>query len=214
MFHDVTVDRWRRGVPTADWFSMDRLTRLLLEAQRGDRDALEQFVVETHRDVLDLCRHLGDRDNADDLAQETYRRAVASLPRYRAEGPARNWLLTIARRTCVDATRRRARRRRLRQRVTELAVDEHIVPTPITERPEIDELLARLDDDRRAAFVLTQLTGFQYHEAADLLGVPVGTVRSRVARAREQLLHIVNDTDQATDFVDREPRAVNERPGT
>ena len=62
--------------------------------------------------------------------------------------------------------------------------------------------------------MLTQLTGFQYHEAADLLGVPIGTVRSRVARAREQLLDIVNQTEQATDFVDREPRAVNERPGT
>ncbi len=191
---------------------MDRLTRLLLDAQAGDRDALEQFVVATHRDVLDLCRHLGDRDNADDLAQETYRRAVASLHRYRAEGPARNWLLTIARRTCVDATRRRARRRRLRQRVSELAVDDHLVPAPVTERPEIDELLARLDGDRRAAFVLTQLNGFQYHEVAELLGVPIGTVRSRVARAREQLLDVVAAIER--DAESGEPRAANERPGT
>lgn len=217
MFHVVTVDRWRPGVPAADWWAMDRLTRLLLDAQRGDRDALEQFVVATHRDVFDLCRHLGDRDNAEDLAQETYRRAVASLPRFRADGPARHWLLTIARRTCVDATRRRARRRRLRQRVSELAVDEHVTPMPVTERPEIDELLARLDDDRRAAFVLTQLSGFQYHEAADLLGVPIGTIRSRVARAREQLLDIVDETRrhaEADEVDDREPRAGGERPHT
>lgn len=192
---------------------MDRLTRLLLDAQRGDRDALEQFVVATHRDVLDLCRYLGDRDNADDLAQETYRRAVASLHRYRADGPAKHWLLTIARRTCVDATRRRSRRRRLHRRVAELAVDEHVVPAPVTDRPEIDELLHQLDDDRRAAFVLTQLNGFQYHEAADLLGVPIGTVRSRVARAREQLLGILHETERDADDDGREPRAANERPG-
>lgn len=190
---------------------MDRLTKLLLDAQRGDRDALEQFVVETHRDVLDLCRYLGDRDNVDDLAQETYRRAVASLHRYRADGPARHWLLTIARRTCADATRRRSRRRKLRRRVVETAVDDHVSPSVVTERPEIEQLLGRLDDDRRAAFVLTQLNGFQYHEAADILGVPIGTIRSRVARAREQLLDLVRE-DELTDRTG-EPRAVNERPG-
>ena len=64
-----------------------------------------------------LCRYLGDAQYADDLAQETYERAIGSLHRYRAEGPARGWLLTIARRTCVDHTRRAARRRRLDDRV-------------------------------------------------------------------------------------------------
>jgi RNA polymerase sigma-70 factor (ECF subfamily) len=197
---------------------MDHLTRLLLDAQAGDRDALEQFVAATHRDVLELCRYLGDRDNADDLAQETYQRAVSSLHRYRATGPARHWLLTIARRTCADAARRRSRRRRLRQRVAELSVDEHTVPAPVTERPEIDELLHELDDDRRAAFVLTQLHGFRYDEAAEMLGVPIGTIRSRVARARDQLVSALHadDADAAADAdtdVEREPPDSLRRPG-
>lgn len=183
---------------------MDRLTTLLLDAQAGDRAALERFVAETHRDVIDLCRYLGDRDNADDLAQETYQRAVASLHRYRATGPARHWLLTIARRTCADATRRRSRRRRLDQRVA--AWPDEVATRPDTERPEIDELLARLDDDRRAAFVLTQLSGFQYDEAAEMLGVPIGTIRSRVARAREQLLDVMAEA--------RELPPTAERPGS
>ena len=68
---------------------MDHLTSLLVAAQRGDRDALEQFVVETQHDVVALCRYLGDVDIADDLAQETYERAFSSLHRYRATGPAR-----------------------------------------------------------------------------------------------------------------------------
>ena len=188
---------------------MDDLTRLLLDAQRGDRDALERFVAATHRDVVELCRYLGDRDNADDLAQETYQRAVSSLHRYRATGPAKHWLLTIARRTCADATRRRARQRRLRRKVGELSVDEHRDPIPVTEQPEIEELLHVLDDDRRAAFVLTQLSGFRYDEAAAILGVPVGTIRSRVARARDQLLQ---QLQQHTD-ADREPPLRRQRPG-
>ena len=182
---------------------MDRLTRLLLDAQAGDRDALERFVAETHHDVIDLCRYLGDRDNADDLAQETYQRAVASLHRYRASGPARHWLLTIARRTCADATRKRTRRRRLDQQVA--ALPDDTATRADTDQPEIDELLALLDDDRRAAFVLTQLSGFRYDEAAEMLGVPIGTIRSRVARAREQLLDVVAES--------RELPPTAERPG-
>jgi len=186
---------------------MDRLTRLLLDAQEGDRDALEQFVAETHRDVLSMCRYLGDRETADDLAQETYQRAVASLHRFRATGPAKHWLLTIARHTCADATRRRIRRRRLHQRVTGLAGGDAVVTAATTEQPEIDEMLRVLDDDRRAAFVLTQLNGFRYDEAAELLGVPIGTIRSRVARAREQLLTV------ASDHGARELPGAERRPG-
>jgi RNA polymerase sigma-70 factor (ECF subfamily) len=186
---------------------MDRLTRLLLDAQGGDRAALEQFVAETHRDVLDMCRYLGDRDNADDLAQETYQRAVASLHRFRATGPAQHWLLTIARRTCADATRSRSRRRRMHQRVSGMTTADTVVTRPATDQPEIDELLALLDDERRAAFVLTQMNGFRYDEAAELLGVPIGTIRSRVARAREQLLENLRDPDA------RELPGAERRPG-
>lgn len=91
---------------------MDRLTRLLTQAQAGDREALESFVASTQSDVWRLCRYLGDERDADDLTQETYERAIGSLHRYRADGAARGWLLTIARRVCVDHTRRAVRRRR------------------------------------------------------------------------------------------------------
>ena len=177
---------------------MDQLTSLLLDAQRGDHEALERFVAATPHAVLALGRYLGDRDNAEDLAQEAYQRAFASLHRFRATGPARNWILTITRRTCADATRRRSRRRKTEQRVVTLAHDPLDEFTPVGDGVAIDELLHELDDDRRAAFVLTQLTGLRYEEAADILGVPIGTIRSRVARAREQLLAAVHaaETDQ------------------
>lgn len=190
---------------------MDRLTHLLLDAQRGDRDALEQFVAETEYDVRMLCRYLGDADNHDDLAQETYERAIASLHRYRAEGPAKHWLLTIARRTCVDATRKRSRRRAMRRRVIDQAGDEPVEAPNDAFRAEWGELLHQLDPDRRAAFVLTQVNGLRYDEAADVLDVPIGTIRSRVSRAREQLIDLIADGERVALGEPDEPMR---RPGT
>lgn len=194
---------------------MDRLTRLLLDAQSGDRRALEQFVAETEHDVRTLCRYLGDSDNADDLAQETYQRAIASLHRFRADGPAKHWLLTIARRTCVDATRKRARRRAMRRRLVEQRVDEPVEQAHDAVGAEWRELLDDLHPDRRAAFVVTQINGLRYDEAAEVLGVPIGTIRSRVSRAREQLvtaLEAAERADAANDTTELDAR--RRRPGT
>lgn len=188
---------------------MDQLTRLLLEAQRGDRAALERFVAATYEDVAAMCRYLGDRDTVDDLAQEAYERAFASLHRFRATGPAKHWLLTITRRTCADETRRRSRRRRTEQRIAGMPDHDAADPNPDMPPPEFDELLHLLDDDRRAAFVLTQLNGLRYEEAAELLDVPIGTIRSRVSRAREQLVAAL---DAAETSADREPDRRRHRP--
>jgi len=206
----VTVDPAWTSVPHGRLFSMDRLTRLLLDAQQGDRIALRQFVAETQHDVATLCRYLGDRDNSDDLAQETYERAIASLHRYRAEGPAKHWLLTIARRTCADATRTRARRRRLNQQVIDVARDDTVVSPIDAFRPEWTELLDTLDADRRAAFVVTQLNGLRYDEAAEVLDVPIGTIRSRVSRAREQLVELIEASENSDA---QEPDSRVQRPG-
>jgi RNA polymerase sigma-70 factor (ECF subfamily) len=176
---------------------VDHLTNLLVAARDGDRNALERFVSETQGDVWRLCRYLGDARCADDLAQETYERAIGSLHRYRAEGPARGWLLTIARRTCVDHTRRATRRRllddRVRHTTTAGSLEGSIVMNDPTGRVDLDELLGALDDDRRSAFVLTQVLGLHYDEAADVLGCPIGTVRSRVSRARTDLIEMMDD---------------------
>ena len=190
--------RERSKVPRV-WFPVrqnvvvDRLTQLLLDAQGGDRRAFEQFIVDTQADVWRMCRYLGDARDADDLAQETYERAIGSLHRYRREGPAKAWLLTIARRVCVDHTRRQQRRRRRDTR----AVDDALLGGGIGSviapdnagRLVLDELVDSLEDDRRSAFVLTQVLGLQYAEAAEVLGCPIGTVRSRVARARLDLVN-------------------------
>lgn len=136
---------------------------------------------------LEFCRYLGQPSDPEDLAQETYARAPGAMHRFRGDGSARAWLLSIARRVCADATRREIKSRRLDQRLTaDLIHDHHHDETWV----EVDELLSILDTDRRAAFVLTQFLGLSYEESAEALGCRIGTVRSRVARARHQLLAV------------------------
>ncbi|MCP4309274.1 MAG: sigma-70 family RNA polymerase sigma factor [bacterium] len=165
---------------------MDSVTVLALRAKTGDQNALDEFIAATVSDVLGVCRYLGKPSDPEDLAQETYTRALGSIHRYRGDGSARAWLLSIARRVCADATRREIRNRRLDRRLmTDLATTDHHDETWF----EIDELLSVLDQERRTAFVLTQLVGLSYKDAAQTVGCPIGTIRSRVARARQQLLN-------------------------
>ncbi len=164
--------------------SDDNLDELAVRAATGDRVALSDVVRATQADVWRLCAHLVDRQSADDLTQDVYARAIAALPRFRGDSPVRLWLLGIARHVCVDEVRRRTRRRRILGRA--------LPPPTTTPDPtgavDLDDLLAGLDPDQRAAFVLTQVLGLRYAEAAEALGCPVGTIRSRVARAREALV--------------------------
>lgn len=163
---------------------MDDVTRLALAARDGDRVAFAGFVRQTQSDVWRLCAHLVDHVSADDLTQETYLRAVTAIGRYRGDATARTWLLSIARRVCADAIRTRTRRRRALWR---RGTDDEGVPPPAG-AVELEAILAGLSTDRRTAFVLTQVLGLSYEEAAVAAGCPVGTIRSRVARARADLL--------------------------
>lgn len=163
---------------------MDELAGWAQAARDGDPVAVAALVRATQRDVQRLCAYLVDRDSADDLAQETYLRALQALDSYEARAPFRLWLLGVARRTCADALRQRQRRRRLLARLKSGRLE--VVPDPAGAVATAD-LLRRLEPDRRAAFVLTQMLGLSYAETAEVCDVPVGTIRSRVARARDEL---------------------------
>lgn len=168
---------------------MDELSRLAREAGAGDEAALVGFVRRTQADVWRFVAHLVDRAAADDLTQEVYLGAIPALARYRGDAPARLWLLAVARRTCADEIRRRARRRgRVGGRFLALDEVEEASSADPTGAVDVAELVEDLEPDRRAAFVLTQVLGLPYDEAARVCGVPVGTIRSRVARARADLL--------------------------
>jgi len=153
-------------------------------------------VRETQSAVWRLCSSLGSQGSVEDLVQETYLRALKSISSFRGETPVQVWLLAIARRVCADDVRRRQRSRRLVDRIAvHTSTDADVLRA--ADREHVSELLVEIDDDRREAFVLTQMVGLSYQEAADVMGCPVGTVRSRVARARADLvesLHRIADS--------------------
>ena len=167
---------------------MDELTSLARAAGRGDRAALAAFVRQTQADVWRLCAYLVDPASADDLAQDTYLRAIPALCRFRGDAPVRTWLMTIARRACAAEISLRSRDGQLAARLA--ATPDAALGQPAAApgaQAAVDELLAALEPGRRAAFVLTQILGCSYAETAAICECPIGTIRSRVARAREDL---------------------------
>ncbi|KDE97967.1 RNA polymerase sigma factor SigC [Mycolicibacterium aromaticivorans JS19b1 = JCM 16368] len=175
----------------------DPVTALALAAGRGDAAALEAFIKATQRDVWRVVAFLGDPGHADDLTQETFLRALGALPRFSGRSSARTWLLSIARRVVVDQIRRNQARPRTTSAVDlEQVLDSRRSAGRFEDITEIRMLLDGLDTDRRNALMLTQVLGLSYTEAAEVCGCPVGTIRSRVARAREDLLTAAGRDDQ------------------
>ncbi|MGW5973049.1 sigma-70 family RNA polymerase sigma factor [Streptomyces sp. NPDC055185] len=176
-------------------------TTWALAARAGDPEAVENFVRALHRDVRHFVTYLSaDPQAADDLAQDTFLRALASLHRFEGRSSARTWLLSIARRAVIDSYRNASARPRLLdtddwQTVAECAQERGL--PGFDDGVALTELLDALPAERREAFVLTQLLGLPYAEAAELSDCPVGTVRSRVARARSALIQSLHDADRA-----------------
>jgi RNA polymerase sigma-70 factor, ECF subfamily len=173
---------------------MDRLTRLAHEARLGDGPAIEAFIQAAYPDVWRLCAALVDHQTADDLAQESFLRMMRALPRFRGDSSARVWSLAIAKHTCMDELRARQRHRRRQHRLHALAE-----PATATQGSDLEahDLLRALEPDRRVAFVLTQLFRLSYEQAAQICDCPAGTIRSRVARARHELITLIEEPTPA-----------------
>jgi RNA polymerase sigma-70 factor (ECF subfamily) len=176
----------------------EQVTELALAAGAGDQVAVAGFIRLTQRDVIRFVGHLAGPAEADDLAQETFLRAMKALPGFEGRSSARTWLLSIARNTVLDHLRSQSRRPRLAALTDWASVAD---AAQSGEGPRFDEqilleqLIARLTPERREAFVATQLLGLSYQDAADVVGCPVGTIRSRVARAREDLASALTTAD-------------------
>ncbi|MFZ4585279.1 MAG: RNA polymerase sigma factor [Acidimicrobiia bacterium] len=164
---------------------LDELTSLVCAAQRGDRLALAAAIRSTQAEMQSFAAALVAPEVAEDVAQEIWLRAWRALPSFRGDASARTWLFAIARRTCADHVRARTRFRRLADRLSYQGVDGFIT---VDEAATLQDLVASLQPERREAFMLTQVHGFTYEEVAGMCGVPIGTVRSRVARARGDLV--------------------------
>jgi len=160
-------------------------------AQHGDDIALGHLVRATQPTVWRFCNNLSSAQEADDLTQEVFIRAARSLGQYRAEAPVISWLLSIARHVCADQVRRNQRRTRLTHRLR----NERYPSTHPPSALDLTGLVESLHPDRKLAFVLTQMVGLSYEEAAVVCECPIGTIRSRVARAREDLISAVRQAE-------------------
>jgi len=151
-------------------------------AAEGDGQAFEAVCRALQDDVWRYCYALaGDRELAAEAAQETFLRSVRAIRRFRGEAPVRVWYLTLARRATAEVLRRTRRE----PMVPAGAVVEQLVPGPSV---EAQLLVEQLPAEQRQAFVLTQVLGLSYAEMASVMGCAVGTVRSRVFRARARLV--------------------------
>lgn len=174
----------------------DEAEALIDAAVRGDLDAFNQLVLRFQNSVFSLAyRMMGDAASADDAAQEAFINAYRRLDSYRG-GSFRAWLLRIATNTCYDELRRRKRR-------PATAFDElpggdgddgpplpASTPTPeeAAQSSELSRVLQDcingLQEDQRLTLVMCDVQGFSYQEIADEAGVQLGTVKSRLSRAR------------------------------
>ncbi|WP_432094084.1 sigma-70 family RNA polymerase sigma factor [Streptomyces sp. bgisy100] len=188
-----------------------QVTAWALAARSGDRESVDAFVRSTQLDVRRYVTHLsGDAQATDDLVQDTYLRALRSLPGFEGRSSARTWLLTIARRVVADRIRATSARPRLAGVEDWQSAAERAQPRGLPgfdEGVALSELLSVLPAGRREAFVLTQLLGLPYAEAAAVADCPIGTVRSRVARARETLVSLLDAAEEDTSGTPEGPRA-------
>ncbi len=178
----------------------DDVTAWAVDAAAGDADAFERVFRALHNDVRRYVAALADdSQGADDLMQETFLRAVSTIHLFQGRGSARAWLLTIARRTVVDSLRRAASRPRLANIPDWQYAAECAQPWDLPGFEEGIALMAlveSLPDDRREAFLLTQVLDMPYDDAARTSSCPVGTIRSRVSRARTTLCAMLDDRAQ------------------
>jgi RNA polymerase sigma-70 factor (ECF subfamily) len=185
-----------------DWSHVaDHEAALVERCRAGDEDACAELVEGHERLVYHLALHLlGDHNEALDLSQDVFLRVFRTLGGFRAQSSLRTWIFRIV----VNQARNRQRWWRRRRRDAQVSLDEHIRTNgelPARHRgDDPDGALARkelairirgavdgLPFDQRSAIVLREIDGLSYEEIAFSLGVAVGTVKSRLARARETL---------------------------
>ncbi|RMG36735.1 MAG: sigma-70 family RNA polymerase sigma factor [Planctomycetota bacterium] len=177
---------------------------LVAQAQQGDAAAFETLVRRYYQRLYRiLAVQLGNEEDARDVVQETFLRAFRHLGTFRGDCSFYSWLYRIAQNAAVDSVRRRRRRRRTRslEDLRETAGIETSDGNP-TAQPShgldteerqrmVREAIAQLPEEFRTVLVLRELDGLNYEQIAEAIGHPVGTVRSRLHRARAQLKELL-----------------------
>jgi RNA polymerase sigma-70 factor, ECF subfamily len=169
----------------------------------GDAAAFEEIVLNYQDGIYSLCRRmLSNAHDAEDAAQDVFLKAYRGLPAFRPEASLSTWLHRIAVNTCIDHRRKPVFESLFRSSGDgEEAQIEAFSGDPSPERlyesrqmgQALQRSLGRLSGKLRAAIVLKEMEGLSYEEIADVLGISLGTVKSRIARARDELQKLMKD---------------------
>lgn len=186
---------------------------LILKTKNGDLEAFGELV-RTHQSlVVNFCYGmLANREDAEDLAQETFLRAFSAIKNYKPRAKFSTWLLTIAKNLTLNFLRNKRRRgERTEPRRWADGENDPIAALPAT-NPRPDEALLRkeraqwvhgamqeLSDTHQSIVILRDFEGMTYEEIANVMGCRKGTVKSRLSRAREQLREILLTRDVASE---------------
>lgn len=172
-------------------------TELVEAARRGSTVAFGRLVDRHQRAVRAFLRRLcGDAAEADDLSQETFLAAWTEIERFRGEAEVRTWLCGIAWRRHQSAARAGLRRRRRDRVWSETAAQQSAPAAGPDDRLTLERALADLPLEQRASVALCLGGEFSHAEAAAILGLPVGTVKSHVARGRSRMLAAIGGRDE------------------
>jgi RNA polymerase sigma-70 factor (ECF subfamily) len=174
---------------------------LVAAAQAGDREALDQLLRRHHDRIHALARRLvGNDADAADATQEALIAIVRGLPRFDQRASFGTWAYRVATNAALDELRRRSRRPRPDPDAFTSARAAGSEPGDVVAaRVDVDHALAELPVEFRAAVVLRDLCALDYAEIAEVLDIPAGTVRSRIARGRAQLAGILGNSDAGDD---------------
>ena len=177
-------------------FARDEDGLVVARVRAGDVDAFERIVVR-YRDVaVRVAAVIVGRDEAEDVTQDAFLRALHRIDQYRGTAPFRAWLMRIVTNTALNALeRRRAIPVEEVEEPEPSPEGEALSPASLLERAEARARLAgkitRLRPEHRAVLVLRDLEGLSYNEIADVVDVPVGTVKGRLHRARAELVDLL-----------------------
>jgi RNA polymerase sigma-70 factor (ECF subfamily) len=166
-------------------------------ATAGDRDALDALL-DRHVDrVHAICRRIvGHPEDALDATQEALIAVARAIDRFDGRAQFTTWLYRIATNAAIDELRRRGRRPVPADPVVvEAAAPAASGPDAVADRLDVDAAVARIPEDFRAAVVLRDLCDLDYAQIGEILGVPPGTVRSRIARGRAALAAVLGNPE-------------------
>jgi len=170
---------------------------LIARFKGGDSTAFEELVLNDQDRIYNLCRHmLGNTHDAEDAAQDTFIKAYQNLNKFTPEASVYTWLYRIAVNTCLDYKKRPF----FKSLFMKSDENEEYIPEPLSEGPSPEKLyeskqlglalrknLGKLSIKLRTVIILKEIEGLSYEEIAEVLDVSVGTVKSRISRAREEL---------------------------